>query len=88
MRKNGWPTSVAAYTVSKVALNAYTRILAKRHPTICVNCVNPGYVKTDINGNSGILTVEQGAKGPVMLAMLADGSPSGLFYDQTRGTSF
>ncbi|XP_038977041.1 (+)-neomenthol dehydrogenase-like [Phoenix dactylifera] len=88
LSKNGWPTSFAAYTVSKVALNAYTRILARRYHTICVNCVNPGYVKTDINGNSGILTVEQGAKGPVMLALLPDGSPSGLFYDQTRETSF
>ena len=85
---NGWPTSKSAYTVSKVAMNTYTRILSKSYPTLCINCVSPGFVKTDINFNTGIFTVEEGAKGPVMLALLPDGSQSGLFYHQTNPSTF
>ncbi|MFQ6663635.1 hypothetical protein Gotur_031076 [Gossypium turneri] len=33
----GWPTLISAYTVSKVALNAYTRILANKYPDFCIN---------------------------------------------------
>lgn len=88
LEANDWPTRLSAYHVSKVAATTYTRILAERYPAICINCVEPGCVKTDINFNSGILTVEEGAKGPVMLALLPEGSPSGLFYDRTTVTSF
>ncbi|XP_058078120.1 salutaridine reductase-like isoform X3 [Magnolia sinica] len=85
---NGWPTMLSAYSVSKAALNAYTRILAKKYPGFCINCVNPGFVKTDINCNTGILTVEDGAKAPVMLALLPDSGPSGLFFDQMELSTF
>ncbi|XP_072956345.1 (+)-neomenthol dehydrogenase-like [Typha angustifolia] len=88
LEENGWPASGSAYVVSKIALTAYTRILAKEYPTICINCVNPGFVKTDINWNTGTRTVEEGAKGPVMLALLPNDSPSGLFYCQTEVSSF
>ncbi|XP_072958182.1 (+)-neomenthol dehydrogenase-like [Typha angustifolia] len=87
-KDNGWPARSSAYKISKVALSAYTRILAKEYPTISINCVDPGFVKTDINWNIGPLTVEEGAKGPVMLALLPDNSPSGLFYCQTEVSSF
>ncbi|XP_072956346.1 (+)-neomenthol dehydrogenase-like isoform X1 [Typha angustifolia] len=87
-KENGWPSRTSAYKVSKVALSAYTRILAKEHPMICTNCVDPGFVKTDINWNTGTRTVEEGAKGPVMLALLPNDSPSGLFYCQTEVSSF
>ncbi|KAJ4719147.1 (+)-neomenthol dehydrogenase [Melia azedarach] len=69
-----------AYKVSKAAINAYTRVLAKRDPEMCVNCVCPGFVKTDINFNSGTLTVEEGAESPVRLALLPDGGPTGRFF--------
>ncbi|XP_038979905.1 uncharacterized protein LOC103712117 [Phoenix dactylifera] len=85
---NNWPTSVSAYKVSKVLVNCYTRILAKRHPSLCINCICPGFVKTDINFNIGILTTEEGAKGPVMLALLPKGSSSGRFFDQTKISTF
>ncbi|XP_077241784.1 short-chain dehydrogenase/reductase 1 isoform X2 [Tasmannia lanceolata] len=84
---HGWPTTISAYKVSKVALNAYTRILAKRYPTFCVNCVHPGLVKTDINPITGFLTPEEGARGPVMLALLPAG-PSGLYFDQMEASNF
>ena len=44
---NGWPLMVPAYSISKATLNAYTRILAIKFPNMCINCVHPGYVKTD-----------------------------------------
>ncbi|MCL7043187.1 hypothetical protein MKW94_022455, partial [Papaver nudicaule] len=64
LEAKGWPTSLSAYTVSKASVNAYTRILAKKYPTFRINCVCPGFVKTDINLNSGVLTVEEGARSP------------------------
>ncbi|KAF8379462.1 hypothetical protein HHK36_028898 [Tetracentron sinense] len=84
----GWPGSLSSYTVSKVAMSAYTRILANKFPTFCINCVCPGFVKTDINFNTGKLTVEEGAENPVKLALLPDGGPSGLFFDRTGVTTF
>ncbi|PON52903.1 Short-chain dehydrogenase/reductase [Parasponia andersonii] len=75
-----WPTFLSAYTVSKAALNAYTRVLAKKHPSFLINCVCPGFVKTDINFNSGIIPVEEGAASLVRLALLPNDGPSGLFF--------
>ena len=77
----GWPTFfLPTYMVSKAALNSYTRFLAKKHPNMCINSVCPGFVKTDINRNTGIYSIDQGAANVVKLALLPDGSPSGLFY--------
>jgi (+)-neomenthol dehydrogenase len=53
LERKGWPRFAAAYTVAK----ASTRILAKKYPNFCINCVCPGYVKTDMTTNTGILTV-------------------------------
>ena len=66
---NGWPLMVPAYSISKATLNAYTRILANKFPNMCINCVNPGYVKTNINWNTGTISVEEGARGPVILSL-------------------
>jgi (+)-neomenthol dehydrogenase len=88
LKENGWPDSASAYTMSKAMVSVYTRLIAKGYPEIIANCVCPSYVKTDINYNTGVLSVEEGAKGPVMLALLPDGSPSGQFYYQTEPSSF
>ncbi|KAJ1392623.1 Short-chain dehydrogenase/reductase SDR [Sesbania bispinosa] len=88
IERKEWPIFLSAYVVSKAALNAYTRIFAKKYPTICINCVCPGFVKTDINGNAGILTVEEGAASPVRLALLPNGSSSGLFYIRNEVSPF
>lgn len=76
----GWPTFLSAYMVSKAAMNSYTRILARRYPNMCINCVCPGFVKTDMNRNCGTLSVEDGAWNVVRLALFPNGSPSGLFF--------
>ncbi|CAL5437371.1 unnamed protein product [Camellia sinensis] len=88
LETKGWPVNFSAYIMSKAALNAYTRVLAKKYPHIAINAVSPGFVKTDLNHHRGILTVEQGAKGPVMLALLPIGGPSGLFYNQMEVSTF
>ncbi|KAF3441304.1 hypothetical protein FNV43_RR15217 [Rhamnella rubrinervis] len=62
LETKGWPTYISAYKVSKAAMNAHTRILAKKYPHICVNSVCPGYVKTDITCNTGLLTVTEAAQ--------------------------
>lgn len=88
---NGDPTSFAAhmpstlaYNASKVALNALTVFFAKelRNTHIKVNSVSPGYVATDLNGYSGFLTAEQGAKMPVAFATLTDDGPTGGFFGE------
>nr|XP_027115124.1 (+)-neomenthol dehydrogenase-like isoform X2 [Coffea arabica] len=83
-----WPATFTAYKVSKAAINAYTRILAKKYPTICINCVCPGYCKTDITCNTGFSTAAEGAEGPVKLALLPDGGPSGLFFSRKEVTTY
>ncbi|KAL8500084.1 hypothetical protein ACS0TY_019905 [Phlomoides rotata] len=88
LEARGWPHFFAAYTVSKAAMNAYTRLVAKKYPSFRVNCVCPGYVDTDMNFHTGILTVEEGAETPVRVALLPDDVPSGLFYIRTQVSSF
>ncbi|KAJ8900536.1 hypothetical protein K2173_025313 [Erythroxylum novogranatense] len=83
-----WPALPSAYRMSKAAMNAYTRMLAKKHPSFYINCVCPGYVKTEINFNTGYLPLEVGAEGPVRLALLPDGGPSGCFFFQKEKSSF
>jgi NAD(P)-dependent dehydrogenase (short-subunit alcohol dehydrogenase family) len=71
-----------AYSVSKAALNAFTRILAAELPAgtgILVNSVDPGWVDTDMGGRGGS-PVEEGAKGKVWAATLPDNGPTGGFF--------
>nr|GEZ77419.1 glucose/ribitol dehydrogenase [Tanacetum cinerariifolium] len=42
LQENGWPSTVSAYKVSKIALNAHTRLMARKFKNIIVNCVHPG----------------------------------------------
>ena len=88
LETNNWPANYSAYFISKAALNAYTRILARMYPKILINAANPGYISTDFNNNTGSLSVEDGAKGPVMLALMPEGGPSGLFFDKAVMSTF
>ncbi|KAM4105114.1 hypothetical protein ACJW30_06G208500 [Castanea mollissima] len=87
LETKGWGHS-SAYVLSKAALNAYTKILATRYPSFCINCVCPGFVKTDLNWNTGKVPVEEGAAHPVRLALLPKGGPSGLFFVQQEVSPF
>ncbi|XP_059312701.1 (+)-neomenthol dehydrogenase-like isoform X2 [Lycium ferocissimum] len=86
LENKNWPPNSSAYILSKAAINAYTRILAKKHPNFLINCVCPGYVKTDICLNCGTLSVEEGAESPVRLALLPQGGPSGNFFNRKELT--
>lgn len=68
LEAHGWLPVVSAYAVSKALVNAYSRLLAKKYPSLVVCCVNPGFVKTGMNYSMGLISVEEGATAPVMLA--------------------
>src|SRR6476646_7244938 len=74
-----------AYSTSKAALNALTRMLAAelRADRILVNSVDPGWVATDMGGPGGG-PVSDGAAGILWAANLPDSGPSGGFFYDTR----
>ncbi|XP_037482313.1 (+)-neomenthol dehydrogenase-like [Triticum dicoccoides] len=88
LEARGWPTGFAAYKVAKAAMNAYSRMLARRHPALRVNCAHLGYVKTDITMNSGVLMPEEGARNVVKVALLPDGGPTGKYFGEGEEASF
>lgn len=69
-----------AYPASKSAVNMVTVQYAKAFPNMRINAADPGFTKTDLNGNTGTQTVEQGAAVIVRLAQIgADGPTAGYF---------
>ncbi|PRY60805.1 SDR family NAD(P)-dependent oxidoreductase [Glycomyces artemisiae] len=71
----------AAYSPSKTALNAITVQYANelRAEGIPVNAAAPGYVDTEINGNTGLLAPAQAAEYLADLALLEADGPTGAF---------
>lgn len=88
LESKNWPPVLSGYTMSKTALNSYTRMLAKKFPRFRINCLCPGFVKTDINHYVGFLTIDEGAECPARLALLPDNGPSGLFFLREEVLSF
>ena len=70
-----------AYSVSKAALNALTRILADelRADGVLVNSVCPGWVATDMGGAGG-RPVGDGAASVVWAVLLPGDGPTGGFF--------
>jgi NAD(P)-dependent dehydrogenase (short-subunit alcohol dehydrogenase family) len=79
-------TYAPAYSISKTALNAFTRVLAEtcRGRGVLVNAVDPGWVRTDMGGPSAPRSVEQGADTIAWLATLPDDGPTGGFFRDRR----
>ena len=79
-------TYAPAYSMSKAALNAFTRILAEtyRGTGILVNAVDPGWVRTDMGGASAPRSPEEGADTIVWLATLPADGPTGSFFRDRR----
>jgi (+)-neomenthol dehydrogenase len=84
----GWPAEFSAYKVAKATMNAYSRIMAKRHPELRINCAHPGYVRTDITRNSGILTPEEGARNITSVVLLPENGPTGAYFREGPQASF
>ena len=69
-----------AYPASKAAVNMLTVQYAKAFPQMRINCVEPGYTATDLNGHSGTQTVEQGVEIIVRMAQVAPDGPTGGYF--------
>jgi NAD(P)-dependent dehydrogenase (short-subunit alcohol dehydrogenase family) len=74
-----------AYSVSKAAMNALTRVLAGelRGSGILVNAVCPGWVATDMGGPGG-RPVRAGAASVMWAVLLDDDGPTGGFFRDGR----
>ncbi|KAK9278016.1 hypothetical protein L1049_027573 [Liquidambar formosana] len=87
----GWPQMFTDYSVAKLAVNAYTRLLAKilssrpEGQKIYINCYCPGWVKTAMTGWAGNISAEDGADTGVWLALLPPDQPvTGKFFAERR----
>jgi len=79
-------TYAPAYSMSKAALNAFTRQLAAatRGTGVLVNSACPGWVRTAMGGPGAPKTVEQGADTIVWLATLDPKGPTGGFFSDRQ----
>ncbi|KAF2725776.1 NAD(P)-binding protein [Polychaeton citri CBS 116435] len=75
------------YSVSKVALNVLTLEMAKAHPDVVFQLVNPGHCRTAFNGFKGARDPLEGAEVAVDLALAEDGQFEGAgFWEKVDGT--
>ncbi len=80
---------LAAYGVSKAALDKYTLDLAAelRGTNVLVNGLFPGWLRTDMGGPQAPLDVETVLPGALVPALLDDQGPSGLIFNAQAYTS-
>lgn len=79
----GTPTHAypgVAYPASKAAVNMVTVQYAKAFPDMRINAVEPGFTRTDLNGNTGFQSVEQGAEIIVRMALVGPDGPTGGYF--------
>jgi NAD(P)-dependent dehydrogenase (short-subunit alcohol dehydrogenase family) len=76
-----YDTKVAAYNVSKSAVNAFTVQLAYelKDTPMKVNAAHPGWVKTEMGGEGATMEISDGAKTSVALATIGADGPNGGF---------
>ena len=86
--EKGWSRS--NYGLSKCALIAATRVLARENPRVKVNACCPGYCATDMSSHKGPRPPSEGARNAVMLAATLgpDECPTGAFYQDYRPSSW
>ncbi|MRS03926.1 SDR family oxidoreductase [bacterium] len=73
---------LAPYSVSKAAVDKYSRDLAYelRGSNVLVNTLDPGWLKTDMGGPNADHPVETVLPGALVPALLEDNGPTGQFY--------
>ncbi|CAI7602013.1 unnamed protein product [Penicillium pancosmium] len=83
-----------AYKISKAALNSLTVQYALSYEAnrFIFLCVSPGWLRTDMGGNDGDLSAEEGANAVIDIVSSADQDSNGLFknicvpgYEQYNG---
>lgn len=93
-KSGGWHRTFTDYSVSKMAVNAYTRFMARKlsdrseGEKIFINCYCPGWVKTALTGYAGSITVEDGADTGVWLSLIPEQAITGKFFAERREIKF
>lgn len=74
--------NLAPYSVSKAAVDKYTRDLAfaLKDANVLVNYLDPGWLKTDMGGPDAWEEVETVLPGALVPALLEDNGPTGRHY--------
>ncbi len=70
------------YSSSKAAVSMLTLQYANGLPDLRINAVDPGATRTDLNGNRGHQTLEEGTDAIVRLATIGLDGPTGTFSDR------
>lgn len=82
-KAKGWGNS--NYGLSKLALIAATKVLARNEPGLKVNACCPGYCDTDMSSHRGTRPPAVGARNAVCLATIPrQQCPSGAFYQNEK----
>ncbi len=87
---DGLSADVPSYCLSKLALNGATIMLSQalRSDKIAVNAICPGWVKTDMGGDSAPRTPEQGADTAIWLATEAPREETGKYWRDRKVISY
>ena len=74
--------ALAAYSVSKAAVERFVRDLSKqmKEKNVLMNCIDPGWIKTDLGGPNAFSEVDSVIPGMIVPALLEDDGPVGQFY--------
>lgn len=88
-KTQGWPEIWTDYSVSKLALNAYSQVLARKYEGVAsVNCFCPGFTQTSMTDGKGNHSADDAAEMAATIALLAPKAlTTGKFYagSKTRG---
>ncbi len=87
---NGLSADYPSYCLSKLALNGATIMLSQalRSDKIAVNAICPGWVKTDMGGDSAPRTPLQGADTAIWLATDAPHDETGKYWRDRKVISY
>ena len=88
-RTKGWPKIWTDYSVAKLALNAYSQVLARRYKgVVSVNSFCPGFTQTGMTDGKGKHSADDAAEMAAAVVVLPSSVLStGKFYagSTTRG---
>ncbi|KAK9058391.1 hypothetical protein SSX86_023233 [Deinandra increscens subsp. villosa] len=85
----GWPEIWTDYSVSKLALNAYSQVLARRYKgVVSVNSFCPGFTQTSMTDGKGNHSADDAAEMAAAIALLPRrGLATGKFYTLSTTSS-